>query len=1524
MLDESELFPYFSSRLFGKKVLVLAPHPDDETFGCGGSLILQRDDHGHVKIVFLTNGSKGGCREKAKEEYVALRRMEAEKACALLGVADLEFWFYEDRELGDAGDVSSKIIDLLHAYKPDLVLVPSPLEIHPDHRATAYFFEKAIRKEYFSCKVALYEIGQPLPVVNCLVNITPVLDRKMRAVSEYKSQLLERPYADFSFSLGRYRSFTLPLSQTHAEAFFTCGSEEIREQGILAVLLNDITSRGQIFDIEKDFRFSKSDMHTKELTRKQNTRQEPMVSVVLPTYNRPEELAKSLKSIFDQTFRDFEIIVVNDGGEDVQKVIDSFEQKDKIVYLAHKRNRGVAAARNTAIRKARGRFIAYLDDDDLYYPDHLRAAAEVLSGGEYKVVYTTSHEVVQTWMTDRYVTIDKRVAFDSDFDGSKLLVGNYIPTLTIVHDKSILGETGLFDETLKVHEDWDLWIRLSRKHAFYHIGRITASYTTRLPNTSLRRDRRAFLDSAKKIHSRYSRLISDPQLLEAQEEALKAFQREIEDAEPGAISTDYLRLHRYYFVIPFVRGKKVLVVEYQTGDGCFLLAEDAASVTGVSADASRTADASSAFIRENLFFEQTGVPYDLPNPENPFEVIIAFNMPLEREDLNFEKWISDAKELMTPDGTMVLSFALKGDSVSANEPDRGEVVSLLTNSFDSVRQFGQVLLSGSTIFSIQNANRSGEEILIENINEGYVQSGIERKKSRELIIAATNDAEMNLARLNSHCMDLSNSLINSYDRNTRRLRLESRKDGLHFKEAIRSKERHIENLEESLRHEKQLAVNLNKVVENKKEQILNLNTIIEDKRTSNQRAVQLKDQHIENLQGIVSSLEKEKQNTTEFLERLKEEHERVQTQVFHMQKMKAEFDLMKASKVWRSAEFFRKCVYDRMLAPFPRLRKGFLSVSSQGVKCTLQKTIRYFGRTKNLDSMGLKSKYDIWLEENRLSEAHVETLRATLSSFAYQPLISIVMPVYNVDKEWLTKAIESVRNQVYEHWELCIVDDASTESHVKDVIASLAGKDARIRARYLPANQGISGASNEALKLVTGEFIGLLDNDDELTPDALYECVKLLNTHSNADLIYSDEDKLGIDGKRVEPFFKPDFSLDLLLSMNYICHFSLLRAAIVDRIGGFREGYEGSQDYDLLLRFIEETEPKKIYHIPKILYHWRKIPGSAAAEVNAKDYAFVSAKKALDDYRKRNSIPGIVTDGLFLGSYRLRREIIANKKVSIVIPFRDRADLLKVCLDSIFEKTIYSNYEIILVNNRSQENETFAYLDILKKKDRVRILEYDQDFNFSAINNFAVNHTDGDYILLLNNDVKVISAEWLSAMVEHAQRPEVGVVGAKLIFRNERIQHAGVVMGIGIASHAFSHLPGNENGYFGLINVVRNYCAVTGACMMLRKEVYEEMGGLDEVNLSVAYNDVDICLKAVDKGYLVVYTPYAQLYHYESVTRGNDNDMDLKRKDPSKYERVIAEREFMQRKWSKYIQNDPFYNPNLTRSSNDFCIRIDK
>jgi len=574
---------------------------------------------------------------------------------------------------------------------------------------------------------------------------------------------------------------------------------------------------------------------------------------------------------------------------------------------------------------------------------------------------------------------------------------------------------------------------------------------------------------------------------------------------------------------------------------------------------------------------------------------------------------------------------------------------------------------------------------------------------------------------------------------------------------------------------------------------------------------------------------------------------------------------------------------------------------------------REYFKYKNVDA-----DYNLWIYQNENWDT--KKIYKEIKEFIYKPKISIITPVYNVEPEWLEKAILSVTGQFYKNWELCLHDDASTKKETLDCLKKWEKKDSRIKISYGRENQHISGASNEALKSATGEFIALLDNDDELSLNALYEVVKLINHHQAADFIYSDEDKIDVNGKREEPFFKPDYSPDLLLSMNYITHLCVFKRLIIDEIGGFRKGYEGSQDYDLILRFIEKSKPENIFHISKILYHWRKVSQSTAGGANSKSYAYDVAKMALSDYLKRNSIAGEVLHSDFFGLYRIKRRINHEKKVSIIIPFRDQVKVLKKCIQSILSRTNYNNYEIILVNNQSAEKETIDYLKSLKNNSSIKIINFDRSFNFSAINNHAIKMAQGDYILFLNNDIEVIGREWLSAMVEQIQREEVGVVGAKLLYPNNTIQHAGVIMGLGIASHAFKHLPAGRYGYFGQINVIRNYSAVTAACFLTKKNLFNRLGGFDEVNLKIAFNDVDYCLKVGKSGYLITYTPYAELYHHESLSRGDDNE--LEQTNPEKFKRVLAEREYMQKKWKSVIENDPFYNPNLTRNREDFSVRL--
>lgn len=638
----------------------------------------------------------------------------------------------------------------------------------------------------------------------------------------------------------------------------------------------------------------------------------------------------------------------------------------------------------------------------------------------------------------------------------------------------------------------------------------------------------------------------------------------------------------------------------------------------------------------------------------------------------------------------------------------------------------------------------------------------------------------------------------------------------------------------------------------------------------------------------------------------------IQEQSQQIQALVGELKLIKNSRMWRAAEFFRRLVFIKLLGKFPLLQKGAQTISKDGFPQFLTKTKNYL-RKKAATGL-IQNDYKKWIKKNELPEKTIQEIQREIAQFLYKPKISIVMPVYNVDQIWLEKAIDSVINQLYKNWELCIADDASSKKHIKETLERYSKKDERIKIKYLEKNQGISGASNEALALAAGDFIGLLDNDDELTVDALYENVKLLNRIPEADMIYSDEDKLELNGDRCDPYFKPDWSPDTFLSVLYTCHFGVYRKNILDQIGGFRKGYEGSQDSDLVLRITEKTN--KIFHIPKILYHWRKIPGSASINTTGKSYSYVAAKKALTDYLERNNIDGDVLEGHFVGSYRVRRTIKNKPEVSIIIPFKDHAEVLKKCVNSLIKKTTYRNFGIHLINNRSEKMEIFQYLDELKNNPICKVWNYDKPFNFSAINNYVVSQIDTEYLIFLNSDTEVISPDWITAMLEFAQRKDVGAVGSLLYYPNDTIQHAGVIIGIGggVAGHSHKFAPRNSYGYFGRIKIVQNLSAVTAACMMTKKSVFCEVGGFDE-NFAYAYNDVDFCLKIRGKGYLIVYTPYAELYHHESLSRGYDDN-------PQKKAVFQREEKAFQEKWEKVLnQGDPYYNPNLTRDKEDFSIR---
>ena len=552
------------------------------------------------------------------------------------------------------------------------------------------------------------------------------------------------------------------------------------------------------------------------------------------------------------------------------------------------------------------------------------------------------------------------------------------------------------------------------------------------------------------------------------------------------------------------------------------------------------------------------------------------------------------------------------------------------------------------------------------------------------------------------------------------------------------------------------------------------------------------------------------------------------------------------------------------------------------------------------------SQYQMWLAQRQATPAALEKLRVEARLLPYRPTISIVTPVYNTEKRWLEKAIESVLAQVYEQWELCLVDDASTDAHVGPLLREYAASDPRIKVARRSENGGIAVASNHGLGMATGEFIGFVDHDDELYPNALYDVARYLAQNPDTDALYSDEDKIDTTGRRFDPFFKPDWSPDLLLGMNYACHFSVYRRRVLEEIGGFREGFDGSQDYDLILRVSEKSS--RIGHILKVLYGWRAVLGSAAESASAKPYASRAGQAVIVEAlarRGRRAHVGVVAPGRYHVRYALR----GSPLVTIIIPMRDCAELTQRCLASIEARSTYKNVEILIIDNGSVEDESKRFFQQASR--RHRVLECDLPFNYSTINNFGAAHATGEYLLFLNSDTEVETDDWLEAMLGHAQHPEVGAVGAQLLYPDRRIQHGGIFI-IGtdhaFAGHAFKYLPEATDAYFGVPHVPRNVTAVTGACMMLRREVFEEAGGFDE-RLRVAYGDVDLCLRLSAKGYLIVYTPLLTLLHHESATR--------KLLHPLEDERFVRER------WHQIIvAGDPYYNPNLSLTSEDFRIAV--
>lgn len=543
-------------------------------------------------------------------------------------------------------------------------------------------------------------------------------------------------------------------------------------------------------------------------------------------------------------------------------------------------------------------------------------------------------------------------------------------------------------------------------------------------------------------------------------------------------------------------------------------------------------------------------------------------------------------------------------------------------------------------------------------------------------------------------------------------------------------------------------------------------------------------------------------------------------------------------------------------------------------------------------------EYKKWIINNTPIEAELQIQRNT--KFNYNPKISIVVPMYNTPEKFFSELIKSLIAQTYNNWELCLADGSDTKA---EYIEKTIKKDDGIKYAFLNRNKGIAGNSNAALSLATGDFIALLDHDDLLPVYSLFEIVKKINEEPEADFIYTDEDKIDTDGKkRFDPYFKSDFSIDKLRCNNYICHLTVIKKTLMVELNGWNEGFDGSQDHDLILRACEKAT--KIIHIPKILYHWRVHSGSVTTGINVKPYTIEAGVRAIRASFDRQNINAKIETFPNMCFYKITYLYTGKPKISILIPNTDNINNLKLCIKSILQ-TEYNNFEIIIIENNSTDSKTFNYYDKITLQDNIKVVYYKGNgFNFSKIINFGASKATGDYFILLNNDVEIKTKNWLEILLGFAQRDDVGAIGVKLLYPDYTIQHGGVIIGIGVASHLNIMRNAEDYGYFGNMIMNQNLSAVTAACMMVSKENFYAVNGFEE-DLSVAYNDIDFCLKLREKGKLIVYTPLVEGIHYESKSRGNDNDLD-------KIDRFNAEQDYMYKKWANYYENgDPYFNPNL-------------
>lgn len=1425
---ESDLIPYQAvSALPGQRMLVFAPHPDDEVFGCGAAIIRCVQGGGSVRVIILTAGD-----ESADSEIARNRLAESRSAAKKLGYGEPISWGYPDRGLGYQEALIERIRQEIEDYQADLVLAPSFWEIHPDHRVAARCVFEATRRTGGERQLVQYEVGVSLRP-NLLLNATEVYPEKRAAMRCFTSQLAQQPYDEQVEAMNRQRSYTLDPAVKWVEAYELHPAAGL-EHAALSFFGSESTRQSGV-----------------PLT----IGEAPLVSVMIRAANR-DTLRQTLDSVAAQTYPNLQVVLIAAVPE--QTSPGEHCGRFPVDFLPTSARRPRAVAANAGLDAARGQFLLFLDDDDWLDPDHIaRLVPTLLAEPTLTAVYSETRCV-----DSKGQPLEQR--FGEAYDPVRMAVGNALPIHSVLFRRSVLDAGCRFDTAFECYEDWDFWLQLGRIGDFRLVGGASAVYRIGSQNNSGAQTAamQRIVEDHLKVYHKWLPEMPGQRLFEALQRSLATF------GLTEKVAAGEKRLHEA------AQREMALQAELAKleGEHDALLRQSESDIEGLQKVVAQVEAAHHATRQhvDNLTQQIHLLQCELGDTKASLHRIAAL----------FHLKVVENRELLERIATV--------DRLQRDLADLGA----------ERRRLAEAI--------------GGRDRLIHDLD----QLVRDRQARAETLYRAVGDI-FGAAR---------------WRWATRLARLQARAGRLLGGSGALPDTVEVPKVAPLPQWQLPAPVALPPDIE----------------APAPASAAPVGPDFPEAYREFLGCFAPCANLTDEFRAAMRAHIDgfKVRPQIT----VRLSADGVSPADLLRAVDAVRYQLYPgwelhlegldtptlkELIEPLAmsdrrivvrtvgRLRGNLvlaLSANDPLPELACYRLALYLIHHNDLkpEAAASETDYPSWLQHyGVVNEPEREDVERAIAELPGKPLISVVMPTYNTERRWLAAAIESVRRQSYPHWELCIADDASTREETRALLREYAERyPDRIKVHFRSENGHISLASNDALAMASGDYIALLDHDDLLAPDALFWVAHEVAAHPDANIVYSDEDKIDSDGVRCEPYFKPDWNYDLFLGQNTISHLGVYRTALLREIGGFRQGFEGSQDYDLALRAIDACGQSGIRHIPRVLYHWRILPGSTALTIGEKPYASIAAKRALQEHLQRNGYAGEAVDAPEAsGMYRVCFELPEqNPLVSLIIPTRDKVELLSLCVDSILEKTRYRPFEIIVVDNGSVERETLDYLDgLCREHDNVRVLRDDSPFNYSRLNNAAAAIAKGEIVGLLNNDLEVIGEDWLDEMVAQALRPGVGCVGARLWYPDERLQHGGVLLGLGgVANHAHLRHSRGHPGYFGRAALVQNFSAVTGACLLVRKSIYDQVGGLDE-RLQVAFNDIDFCLRVREAGYRNLWTPYAELYHHESASRGSEDT-------PAKKARFQKEIDHMLARWQGQLDNDPAYNPNLALYGRDFDL----